>query len=281
MSQEAEILDASPDPVPVAASLAQRSTVRQLVATFAAAEAQIRTAFATIVTAELAINAVFTTPHGGSIHVIPSRYSHDAAFDEPDIAIERMRREAWCCIAERLELRRAMSIERWRKLEKALKEETPPELSEENVEAFARQHSDALPEMLAEAVGEVFEFLRPHNSRHKTNTELEIGRRIVLTSMVDTGWTGHHRVNHHRHQHLTALENVFSALDGKGSISKGYFSLLQTAIEAAGKQGSGETAYFGFRVFKNGNLHLEILRDDLRARFNQIAGGMRLRPAAA
>lgn len=42
--------------------------------------------------------------------------------------------------------------------------------------------------------------------------------------------------------------------------------------------GADETAYFRFRCFKNGNLHIEFKRLDLVARLNQVAGGARLKP---
>lgn len=42
--------------------------------------------------------------------------------------------------------------------------------------------------------------------------------------------------------------------------------------------GPGETDLFAFRCCANGNLHLRFRRLDLLARFNQIAGGRRLRP---
>jgi len=38
-----------------------------------------------------------------------------------------------------------------------------------------------------EAVQEVFEFLRPRNSRYKTNTEFEIRKRVILFA-VENKW---------------------------------------------------------------------------------------------
>lgn len=75
------------------------------------------------------------------------------------------------------------------------------------------------------------------------------------------------------------MENVFHALDGKGSISKSHRGLLVDAIEALEWRGDGrgETELFEFRCFRNGNLHLRFKRLDLLKRFNQRAGGKRLR----
>jgi hypothetical protein len=74
------------------------------------------------------------------------------------------------------------------------------------------------------------------------------------------------------------LENVFTALDGNGQIAKRYNSVLEDAICSA-PGGVGETDYFNFKAHRNGNLHISFRRRDLLARFNQIAGGARLRPA--
>jgi hypothetical protein len=79
-------------------------------------------------------------------------------------------------------------------------------------------------------------------------------------------------------QQLTALENVFSSLDGKGSVSKGHISNLSEAIRKTARGQLGQTEYFAFRGYANGALHLEFLRDDLLLKFNAIAGGARLRP---
>lgn len=134
--------------------------------------------------------------------------------------------------------------------------------------------------MLGEAVEEVFDWLRPRNSRYKTNTEFEIGPKVILAYVVGDvdSWTTHYRVDHRYQKDLVALENVFSALDGRGSIAKGSWqSELADAInQTPVNVGRGETRYFKFRCFKNRNLHLEFKRPDLVDKLNQIAGGMRL-----
>lgn len=142
---------------------------------------------------------------------------------------------------------------------------------------FAQFYSDHIDDMMGEAVAEVFEFLRPRNDHYKTNSELEIGPKVILTC-VETWFSGGFHVRHWWSQRLTAMENVFTALDGKGAVSKTYYSALENAIKAAPV---GETPYFAYKCFKNGNLHLQFRRPDLLQRLNQIAGGRRLRPAAA
>jgi hypothetical protein len=48
---------------------------------------------------------------------------------------------------------------------------------------------------IEEAVQEVFEYLRPRNSRYKTNTEFEIGKRVILSWAVERKWDGGFHVN--------------------------------------------------------------------------------------
>lgn len=271
--------------------LVPRATVREMVAAFERAERDVRAAFAQIVEAERAVNAAFGNVESHqSIRVSACGDQWRDNFKDIDAAVEIMTRAAWRSIVDRLELRRFMSIKRWEELQAQLgdrshhRHEKLPPITEQNVAVFADRHLAQARDYLKEAVDEVFELLRPRGwtraGQLKTNTEMEVGERVILSYMVDAGFrAGSFRVTYsgNRSQQLTALENVFSALDGRGEISKGHNSLLQTAIEAS-DAGEGETDFFAFRCCKNGNLHLRFKRLDLLARFNQIAGGKRLRP---
>lgn len=263
-------------------SLVSRSTVSELVAVFVAAVADVRAAFASIHAAEARVNAVFTLGEDRrGIRVDAGRGHYHSDFSSADDAVARMSRQAWGCIVSRLELQRMMSIRRYEELQNDLEKAVLPEITEDNVIAFVQGYCASIPEMIAEAVDEVFNWLRPERSKYKTNTELEIGRRVILGWIIETGYgASKYRVNYRRTQHLMALENVFHALDGKGMVSKTGRSELQMAIESS-PTGKGNTDLFVFTAHKNGNMHLEFLRPDLLKKFNMMAGGMRLRPAAA
>ena len=141
---------------------------------------------------------------------------------------------------------------------------------------FAQGFAGNLDQLLKEAVTEVHEMLRPHNSKYKTNSEYEIPPKVILAYRVGPGYgTTLYRVVYNYSQDFIALENVFNALAGQGQISKTHQSQLQMAIEAS-QDGRGETDLFEFRACKNQNLHLTFKRLDLLARLNQIAGGNRL-----
>lgn len=262
-------------------SLTHRATVHQLVAAFQTAEATVRRCFAELVEAERAVNAAFGNADRG---ITISASSHwTSRFDDADEAVSRMQRTAWESIVDRLELRRVMSIAAYAELERRLQDEPLPAITVENVEAFARQYAGDLPALFDAAVREVFDWLRPRNSKYKTNSEMEIPRRVVLSRVVeDAGkWpSDRYHVCHYTAQKLIALENVFHGLDGMGQTAKDHVSQLQRAIEACKRgEGHGSTELFEFRVYDNGNLHLTFRRADLLARLNQVAGGMRLRAA--
>ena len=112
---------------------------------------------------------------------------------------------------------------------------------------------------------------------------LMLARRFAARSPLSSSrpWRLAHacrKVPHNRAQHMTALENVFRALDGAGTSTPHYQSDIETAIGKAGVDSRWSTKYFEGRCFKNHNLHLRFLRLDLLAEFNRRAGGACLRP---
>jgi len=261
--------------------LAGRLTVSELVAAYELAEKDIRDGFALVAQAEKRINSAFALDGSTDLRVRGAR-NEWVNWSSPDDTIAELRRSVWHLLIDRLEIRRMMSITAWEKLEKDLRHGEVPEITSTTVSAMARQFSSRLSEMLEEAIVEVFNYLRPPNSRYKTNTELEIRSRVVLSYAVEMGYSwvknSGMRVRYHEQPRLTALENVFTALDGKGSITKTHYSALSEAINKTQRGDIGETEYFRFRGFKNGSLHLEFKRLDLLDKFNRIAGGARLRP---
>jgi len=264
-------------------ALALRTTVRELVSTWQSAAETIRAGFAQIAAAEAALNAVYTMGGNCTMHVCGRYNRGDIDFSDPADSLEALARTCWGHIVDRLELRRVLSDAKWRELEEHINRGTLPEITEPNVTAFAAQYMSTLGDLFAEKVTEVFEWLRPRQDTaradYKTNEKnatYEIGAKIVLTHVVEAGWNGKMKVHHYSQSKLSALESVFRALDGQGYGTKHHYSDLETAINAS-TDGRATTDYFEARIFKNGNLHLTFRRGDLLARFNQIAGGMRLK----
>jgi hypothetical protein len=132
--------------------------------------------------------------------------------------------------------------------------------------------------IIAGMVGDAREFAREVPRRFssrgglKTNSAFRVGRKVILINRVERCWNGKtYRPNHYRQQELTALDGVFHLLDGKGAMREHQGPLCK-AIEASA-DGRGETVYFAFKCFKNGNLHLTMKRLDLVKELNGLAAG--------
>jgi len=269
--------------------ISRHQTILQLVNAFNESASDIRRAAEFLESATSRLDTAFANDETTDKVQVRTRYGRAVEFD-PQEAITRLRLEIWSHLVDRLEVRRFLSVRRATELHQMLddkSEEKFPDITLENVLAFAQGLRSQVPQMLEEAVQEVFSWLRPPRSEYKTNTELEVGRRAILGYTVEWGWLGRggkdeygYRVSYGREQQIRALENVFSALDGRGSVTETYNSKLADAIRASGASGKGETEYFRFKCYRNRNLHLEFKRLDLLERFNAIAGGMRLRPKA-
>ena len=170
-----------------------RVGVRALVEAFGQLEATVRGAFAALAAAEDAANAVFALGDRRTLSIECGRYSHGANFRDVDDAVARLRRTAWECVIDRLEIRRVMSDSASKELDRRLQDEEPLPITEQNVAAFARRYAGDLPGTFKQKAVEVFDWLRPRDgsqrAEYRTNqrhARLEIGERVILTGMVET-----------------------------------------------------------------------------------------------
>jgi len=260
---------------PFTTDIARRETLSTMIGTYQKAISKIEEAYVMLENAQNSLRAVFLDAPGYRFSV-NDRNNTDVGKKASDAINAAIKKDAWAIIVERMELRRLLSIKRRSELDSQIEKGELPELTKENVMALFETSATNLNVYLEEAVLEVFDFLRPPQSRFKTNTEFELGKRVILTWMVEKGWSrGKFRVNYHRQKYLTALDNVFSMIDGKGPV-KSYCGPLHDAITDS-PDGTGKTEYFSFKCCLNGNLHLEFLKPSLVAKLNAIAGGNRLR----
>lgn len=257
--------------------LAHRETLTALVGTYNQAVAEIEQAYATLAAAQGKLKAAFL---GGfaSFEVI-RRNSADPSPEEAKKVLAGIKRQAWRVIVDRLEIRRILSISRREKLDQQLYEEKSdlPDITEENVMAMLQDGMAKSTEYAQEAVFEIFDWLRPRNGRNanlKTNEKWRVGKKVIV-SAVEMQYDRRFRVRYHQQKEVTALDNVFHMLDGRGPL-KTHHGPLHDAIEASG-DGTGETDFFRFRCCKNGNIHIEFKRPDLVAKINKMAGGNRLK----
>lgn len=265
-----------------ATEIGERLSVEELVAVYVQAEADIRASFAGVAGALGRLDQALSGDdfgfhlarrHGDLVHL---------NWECPDEVLINLRRSVWHRLIERTQIRKAMSIAAWKQLQKQVDDEDPPEITVENVKSLVDQFREDMPAMLEAAVHEVFDFLRPHNDLYKTNSQFEIGERVVLRYYVSRTYGKTWSVDYDREQNLQALENVFALLDGKiADKTEGYHSRLSTAIKAipVGQPCHGATDLFEFRGYGGTKtLHLKFRRIDLVKRLNAVAGGMRLKP---
>lgn len=197
--------------------------------------------------------------------------------DEADVfapLVLAMKRNAWELLARRLGLRDLMSTTRRDQFDKQIREGEVPDITEDTITGVLLGLVGQANTFAAEAVREVFDFLRPSRTEYKTNNAFRVGRRVILTFMVTEGYGRPRgfRVSYSREKWLIALDNVMHALDGRGFVRAGRPPIIE-AINATGPDGRAETEYFRARCFKNGNLHLEFKRLDLVKELNRVATG--------
>lgn len=240
-------------------------SVASMVATYHDAQARIRAACLEIDRQHARIAAAF----GEQSHI--TLETRNLRFSDPSDEIKKMDRWAWRAIVNVSGMRRMLSVKAAKELDEQLERGELPKITEESVNGFIGATKDQAVDRLAEAVKEVHNFLRPERSRYKTNTEFDIGKRVILTYWVTRGYGRPYMAHYHRHSEYRALDNVFAILDGKTTIAT-HNGPLADAI-AASTDGTGETEYFRFRACANQNLHLEFKRMDLVAKLNAVAGG--------
>ena len=181
---------------------------------------------------------------------------------------------AWRNIADRLQVKAFMTVKRMEEFNKSIESGDLPDVTLENIYNFYKDFSSSINVLMDETIKEAFEFLRPRNSRHKTNTEYEIKKRVILTAYgISSFYTGQYL-----DQKLTCIDNVFHLLDGKGTAKypDNLASQLQLAIRE--HRPVFETDYFKVKYYLGvGTIHIQFLRLDLLQKLNAQGGGARLK----
>jgi hypothetical protein len=198
--------------------------------------------------------------------------------ERPEDMLLEMKRRAWEVLIDRLGIKALMSIKKRNEVENQLKHGRElPEINEQAIMATIAGWISQAKDFAREAAREVFDMLRPANGwggEYKTNQKVRfaVGRKVILTWYVDRHWNGKgYRPSYNREGQFMALDAVFHLLDGKGIIRQSRGPLWHAINDSP--DGRGETEYFRFKCFKNGNLHLEMKRLDLVKELNGLAAG--------
>lgn len=251
--------------------LATRKTVTELVREWNLGMHELKTGLEAIKRAEQHLKAFDTSGSGWDLQAFQH---HEYGLDF-EVKRKRMKAAAWRYLIDRIELKKLASIARAKEIDKQLHEkpDTLPEISLDNIFGWLESMDTQAKSFFEEAVVEVYQKLRPHAwNRHKTNSAFRVGKKVILCHRVRPCYSGRGRfaVQYHFSDEIRALDNVFHMLAGEG-LSVYRDGDLSKAIEAA-EGGTGETEFFRFKCFGNGNLHLEFRRMDLVERLNSIGG---------
>ena len=217
-----------------------RETLPALVACYRLAEEEIGQAYDLLESAEKRLQTGFQDFECNCFNANPRDYCKVGS-QAADMVMETIKREAWRVLIERMELRRVLSVKRRKELDEQLRNgDRLPEITEENIVAMLQDNLASIDSYMKEAIQEVFDFLRPVGSELKTNSEFELGKRVILHQVVSPGYLkGSFRVAYQREPELTALDNVFSVCDGKGTIKTYRGPLCDGISESRGGVGVG------------------------------------------
>lgn len=142
----------------------------------------------------------------------------------------------------------------------------PPECTVETCAATCLDLAGRAPEIFERSVCHVFERLA---RRFKSHDGFKLGPRIILQNAISGfGWySGSHWSPR---DSVDDLDRVMHILDGKNPPDR--MSAAGQIVNTAHSQGrrEAETPYFRFRWFKNGCIHIYLLREDLREKANRI-----------
>jgi hypothetical protein len=272
-------------------AVALRTSAAAMVDAYTEATEEIRQAYQLLDTAQARLRAAFLTAdaHARFDVMPPQHHSTDYTITVPrDLSgpqadgytvRARIKCQAWATLAARLEMRSLMSTARAEQLDKELRNaDKLPDVTLAAIVGMLETHTASLDTYVTEAVREVFEFLRPHRSEYKTNTEFAVGPRVILHAFYDDKWVTRPSLDYRLRQNWHNLDNVFHLLDGKGPVP--HTSPLVAAIEACQTFGQVVTTeYFQARIYAKGTAHVTFRRPDLVAQLNAVAGGARLTPA--
>lgn len=142
----------------------------------------------------------------------------------------------------------------------------PPEFTDATVRATFIDLHQRSGEMFRRGIVNVFRSLSD-DYRTNANEPFRIGRKVVMSWMIQPGWTGGLQVRHGTGQdRLNDIDRVIKTLDGQLFQPRSFESAMNGAFKAGQVF---EDAYYRARAFKNGNLHLEFLRPDLLDKLNE------------
>lgn len=182
---------------------------------------------------------------------------------------KKLKRCSWRRIIDMMQVHKLTSNKRWKEIQERLYDrqaDDMPPITEQEIVSMYQAYAENAGSIFAEAVKEVWDYLRPGKSRfdnYKTNSPDRVGEKVILSGILDHLWKGNLKVSYYHEKELSNVDKVFHALDGNSAeyLRTGYRSNLVDAINESPVE--GKTKYFSWKGYQNGNLHLTIKRMDL------------------
>ena len=193
-----------------------------------------------------------------------------------------LKRNFWQRIIEKSHCERFMSNKAQEELRKTLWNDPDelPDITYDGLNNWLLDLMRSSPDRIAEACREVFELLTPQQGFHdnyKTNEkarEIPASGKVILTWQCDADkWVTTPRLSTRGKQTLRTLDRVFSLLDGKQTPVYPFDSITACNEATQREETYSITEYFEFRMCKNGNLHVDLLRPDLVQKLVETASG--------
>lgn len=144
-----------------------------------------------------------------------------------------------------------------------------PEVTVETVMATLEKFRGEADMIFRRGIANAFSKL---DRRFKSHDGFKVGSRIIIDRLFDdNGWWSYGGGGRDT---LMDIERTFAILDGK-TVGESYATTIGAIDSARGgsygaRQTEIATEYFKIRVFKNGNAHLWLLRDDLARKVNKL-----------
>lgn len=268
--------------------LVEHRTIEAMVAAWTEAEAEIRRAYEILASADARLTQAFQCS-SYHFHLIAQHYYDPSPAAATDV-ITKAQRVALLRLLDKIGLRTRVSQKRWdamiQQIQTGPADELPP-ITVESIAGLLQGSAARMDAYFFELVEEAYQFLRPPRRDHgvgalKTNARAEwgLGEKLILN--VGARLCGAHwDVCHYREGHLSGVDHLFHWLDG-AKVEGTYLSPLLDAIRKIPRtENAGETTYFAFKLFGNGNLHLRMKRPDLVKMFNQVVASRDLASRAA
>jgi hypothetical protein len=256
--------------------LATKKTATQLVESYRKAIDRTNEAYAILESVESELEATFGRE--AYMTVLPKNERTNRAREK---VLEELKRSAWRRIISISQIEKMLSSKRAEQMRERLHNGDLPEITLDEVLSMLDSLMNNADDFVKEAAAEVFEVLRPASrsgwpSKYKTNqkyAKYELGQKVILANYIEFGYNGCFRVGWgYVDTKLMAIDRVFHALDGnlRGMEDANRSPLIDAIQTTKQSEGAGETEYFKFKLYKNGNMHLEFKRMDLVKKLNVI-----------